>query len=45
MGKKTRPFHMLSTRDPLQTERHRLKVKGRKKIFYANGNNNNKKLG
>ena len=32
---KTRPLYMLSTRDPPQTQGHRLKVKGWKKIFNA----------
>ena len=38
--KKTRSIHMLSTRNPLQTSRHRpltLKVRGWKNIFHANG--------
>ena len=38
MDNKTRPIYMLSTRNPLQTPRHiRLKVRGRKNIFHANG--------
>ena len=32
MDTKTRPIYMLSTRDP-----HRLKMRGWKKILYANG--------
>ena len=35
-----RPMYMLSTRNPLQTSRHRpltLKVRGWKNIFHANG--------
>ena len=39
MDTKTRPIYMLSTRDPLQTwDTYRLKVRGWKKIFHANGN-------
>ena len=39
MDTKTRPTYMLSIRDPLQTwDTYRLKVKGWKKIFHANGN-------
>ena len=40
MDTKTRPIYMLSTRDPLFRPRdtYRLKVKGWKKIFHANGN-------
>ena len=35
---KTRSIYMLSTRNPLQTSRHsRLKVRGWKNIFHANG--------
>ena len=37
MDTKTRPLYMLSTRDPRQNKGHRLKVKGWKKIFHANG--------
>ena len=38
MTRKTRLLYMLSTRDPLQNKGHiRLKVKGWKKIFHANG--------
>ena len=37
MDKKTRPVYMLSTRDPPR-DRYRLKVRGWKKVFYANGN-------
>ena len=39
MDTKRRPICMLSTRDPLQTrETYRLKMRGWKKIFHANGN-------
>ena len=39
MDTKTTPIYMLSTRDPLQTwDMYRLKVRGWKKIFHANGN-------
>ena len=39
MDTKARPVYMLSTRDPLQTwGTYRLKVRGWKKIFHANGN-------
>ena len=39
MDTKTRPIYMLSTRDPLRTwHTYRLKVRGWKKIFHANGN-------
>ena len=39
MDTKTRPVYMLSTREPIQTrDTHRLKVRGWKKIFHANGN-------
>ena len=39
MDTKTRSIYMLSTRDPLQTwDTYRLKVRGWKKIFHANGN-------
>ena len=38
MDKTTRPIYMLPTRDPPQNERQRLKVKGWKYIFHANGN-------
>ena len=34
MNKKTRPIHMLPTRDPVQIK----KIKGWKKIFHENGN-------
>ena len=39
MDTETRPLYMLSTRDPPQKTRdtHRLKMKGWKKIFHANG--------
>ena len=40
MDTKTRSIHMLSTRNPLQTSRHRpltLKVREWKNIFHANG--------
>jgi len=38
MDTKTRPLYMLSTRDPSQTmDTYRLKMKGWKKIFHANG--------
>ena len=36
MDTKTRPMYMLSTRRPLQTS-YRLKVRGWKNIFHANG--------
>ena len=37
-GYKTRPMHMLYTRNPLQTSRtHRLKMRGWKDTFHANG--------
>ena len=37
MDTKTRPLHILSTRDPPQNrDTYRLKVKGWKKIFHAN---------
>ena len=36
---KTRPIYMLSTRDPPQSrDTHKLKVRGWKNIFHANGN-------
>ena len=39
MDTKTRLIYMLSTRDPLQTwDTYRLKVRGWKKVFHANGN-------
>ena len=39
MDNKTRPFHMLSTRDSLHIKNtHRLKVKEWKKTFHENGN-------
>ena len=39
MDTKTRPVYMLSTTDPLQTwDTYRLKARGWKKIFHANGN-------
>ena len=39
MDTKTKSIYMLSTRDPLRTwDTYRLKVKGWKKIFHANGN-------
>ena len=38
MDTKTRPMHMLYTRNPLQTSRtHRLKIRGWKDTFHANG--------
>ena len=38
MDTKIRPLYMLSTRDHLETrDTYRLKVKGWKKIFHANG--------
>ena len=38
MDTKTRPLYVLSTRDHLKPrDIYRLKVKGWKKIFYANG--------
>ena len=41
MGTETRPVYILSTRDPLQTrDTYRLKLRGWKKIFHANGNQN-----
>ena len=33
-----RPIHKLPIRDSLQIQRNKLKVKGWKKIFHANGN-------
>ena len=42
MDKKMRPVYMLPPRDPSQVERYtRLKVKGQKKIFHANGKKKN----
>ena len=39
MDTKTRPVYKLSKRDPLQTrDTYRLKVRGWKNIFHANGN-------
>ena len=39
MDTKTRPVYMLSTRDPIKTwDTYRLKGRGWKKIFHANGN-------
>ena len=39
MDTKTRPIYMLCRRNPLQTSNtYRLKVRGWKKIFHANGN-------
>ena len=39
MDTKTRPIYMLSTRDPLRPrDTYKLKVRGWKKIFHANGN-------
>ena len=39
MDKKIRPIYMLSTRDPFRPrDTNRLKVRGWKKIFHANGN-------
>ena len=37
-----RHLHMLSTRDSHQMKRHRLEVKGWKKILYENGNKQTK---
>ena len=38
MDTKTRPMHMLYTRNPLQTSRtHRLKIRGWKDTFHADG--------
>ena len=42
MDTKTRPIYMLSTRNPLQTlDTYRLKVRGWKNIFHANGKQKN----
>ena len=39
MDKKIRPVYMLSTRDRFRSrDTYRLKVRGWKKIFHANGN-------
>ena len=39
MDTKTRPIYMLSTRDSFRPrDTYRLKVRGWKKIFHANGN-------
>ena len=39
MDTKTRPLYVLSTRNPLRPrDTYRLKVRGWKKIFHANGN-------
>ena len=38
MDTKTRPIYMLSTRDFRPRDTYRLKVRGWKKIFHANGN-------
>ena len=39
MDTKTRPIYVLFTRDPLQPrDTYRLKVRGWRKIFHANGN-------
>ena len=38
MDTKARPVYMLSTRVPQTWDRYRLKVRGWKKIFHANGN-------
>ena len=39
MDTKIRPVYMLSTRDPFRpTDTYRVKVKGWKKVFHANGN-------
>ena len=39
MDTKARPIYMLSTRHPLQTyDTYRLKLRGWKKVFHANGN-------
>ena len=39
MDKKAASIYVLPTRDSLQTQRHtRLKVRGQKKVFHANGN-------
>lgn len=43
MNTKIRPVYMLSTEDPLQTQRHRLKIRGCKKMFHANGSKKKKK--
>ena len=44
MNTKTRPLYVLSTRDHLKPrDIYRLKVKGWKKIFYANGDQKKKK--
>ena len=41
MDTKTRPIYMLSTRKPQQTwDTYRLKVRGWKKVFHENGNQN-----
>ena len=41
MDTKTRPIYTLSTRNPLQTQdTYRLKVRGWKNIFHANGTQN-----
>ena len=37
MNTTARPVYMVSKGDPLQTQRHRLKMRGCKKIFHANG--------
>ena len=42
MNTKIRPVYRLSTGDPLQTQRHRLKMRGCKKIFHANGSKKKK---
>ena len=42
MDTKARPIYMLSTRNPLQTlDTYRLKVRGWKNIFHANGKQKN----
>ena len=37
MDTKRRPIHILSTRNPLRPTPYRLKVRGWKNIFHANG--------
>ena len=45
MDTKTRPLYMLSTRDHLKPRAtYRLKVKGWKKIFHANGDQKKAKV-
>ena len=46
MDTKTRPIYMLSTRDHFRPrDTSRLKVRGWKKIFYANGNQKKARVG